>query len=76
MVLTLEPDLESALNDSAQKQGVAPEVLALTALRERFLSPVVLFQPRDDWERGLLAIGIDCGVALSNEALSSEGLYE
>ena len=34
------------------------------------------FVPRDDWERRLLTIGTDCGVSLSNEALSSEGLYD
>ena len=34
------------------------------------------FVPRDDWERRLLAIGTDCGVSLSDEALSSDGLYD
>lgn len=33
-------------------------------------------QPRDEWERLLLSAASDCGVALSNEALSSEGLYD
>jgi hypothetical protein len=76
MVITRDPELEAALNDLARKQGVAPEVLALTALRERFLTPAPRFQPRDEWERRLLEIASDCGVSLSNEALSSEGLYE
>ena len=35
MVIELEPALESALNDQAQKQGIAPELLALNALRLR-----------------------------------------
>jgi hypothetical protein len=35
--------------------------------------PVV---PQDEWERKLFAAAIDCGVSVSNEALSSEGLYE
>jgi hypothetical protein len=76
MVIPLEPDLESALNDLAHQQGVAPEVLVLNALRERFLTPALRIQPRDEWERRLLAIASDCGVSLSNEAVSSEGLYE
>ena len=76
MVITLGPDLEPVLKDLAQKRGVTPEVLALEALRERFLNRPLPFEPRDEWERGLLAIGTDCGVSLSNEALSSEGLYE
>ena len=76
MVITLGPDLESALMELARKQGVAPEVLALKALQERFLDPARRVQPRDDWERRLLEAATDCGVALSHEAVSSEGLYE
>jgi hypothetical protein len=75
MVITLGPDLEGALNDLARKQGVAPEVLALEALRERFLAPA-LIPPRDEWERRLRSAATDCGVSLSNEAVSSEGLYD
>ena len=40
MVITVGPDLEAALSDLARKQGVAAEVLALQALRERFLAPI------------------------------------
>jgi hypothetical protein len=76
MVITLGSDLESALNDLARKQGVAPELLALNALRERFLVRAPRVQPRDDWERRLLEAATDCGVALSHEAVGSEGLYE
>lgn len=75
MVITLDPELEAALNESARRQGIAPEVLALNILRERFLTPVLL-EPRDEWERGLRALAKDCGVSLSNEALSREALYE
>jgi len=76
MVITVGPDLEAALNDLARKQGVAPEVLALNALCERFLASAPRVEPRDEWERRLLAAATDCGVALSHEAVSSEGLYE
>jgi hypothetical protein len=76
MVITLGPDLEAALNDLARKQGVAPEVLALNALRERFLPRPLPIEPRDEWERRLLSAASDCGVSLSNEAVSSEGLYD
>jgi hypothetical protein len=75
VVITLSPDLEAALNDLARKQGVAPELLALQVLRERFLAPA-LVPPRDDWERRLRSAATDCGVSLSNEAVSSEGLYD
>ena len=76
MVITLGSDLEAALNDLARKQGVVPEVLALQALRERFLAPASRIQPRDDWERRLRSAATDCGISLSNEAVSSEGLYD
>ena len=64
------------MNDLARKQGVAPEVLALQALRERFLAPALPIPPRDEWERRLRNAATDCGVSLSNEAVSSEGLYD
>ena len=34
------------------------------------------FEPRDDWERRLFEAATDCGVSVSHEAVSSEGLYE
>jgi hypothetical protein len=76
MVITLGPELEVALNEAARRQGVTPEVLALNALRERFVGLASSLQPRDEWERGLLEAARDCGVSLSNSALSSEGLYD
>ena len=76
MVITLSPELEAALNEAASRRGVAPEALALDTLRERFLGVTAPLQPRDEWERGLLQAAQDCGVSLSDSALSSEGLYD
>ena len=76
MVLTLERELEAALNELARRQGVSPDVLALNALRERFLPPTAPVQPRGEWERRLLGAATDCGVSLPHAAVSSEGLYE
>ena len=75
MVITLDPELETVLREVARRQGIAPETLAVNALRERFLAAAAL-QPRDEWERGLLAAARDCGVSLPNSAVSSEGLYD
>jgi hypothetical protein len=75
VVITLDPELAATLSEQARRQGIAPEVLAVNALRERFLATAAL-QPRDEWERGLLAAARDCGVSLSDSALSSEGLYD
>lgn len=74
MVITLDPELEAALNELARMRGVAPHVLAVNVLRERLLAAAL--QPRDEWERGLLAGAQDCGVSLPDSALSSEELYE
>lgn len=74
MVLSLGPELEAALKQAASIQGVEPEVLALATLRKQFLCTSL--QPRDEWERGLLEAARDCGVSLSDAALSSEGIYE
>jgi hypothetical protein len=73
MVITLDPELEIALNEMARRRRIAPEVLALNVLRERLLVTAAL-QPRDEWERGLLAVAQDCGVSLPDSALSSEAL--
>ena len=71
MVITLGPELEKTLNDLAQQEGVSPEVLVLEALRERFLAP-----PRDEWVQRLRQVATNCGVALSDATVSSEGIYE
>lgn len=74
MVIAVDPDLEARLTEAARKQGVTPEELVIVALREKFPKPPI--EPRDEWERNLLAIGTNCGVSLSDEAVSSEGLYD
>jgi len=76
MTITIEADLEAALKGRAQAQGISPEEFAVRTLRERLLPRPQLREPRDDWERLLRSAASDCGVSLSNEALSSEGLYD
>lgn len=75
MVITLDPELEASLKEAAARRGVTPEMLALSALRERFLAHAAL-QPRDEWERGLLEAAIDCGVSLPDSAFDRGSLYE
>jgi hypothetical protein len=75
MVVALDSKLEAALKEQADRKGIAPEEFALIVLRERLLSAAPL-EPRDEWERGLLAAARPWGVSLSNEALSSEGIYD
>jgi hypothetical protein len=74
MVIHLDDNLEIALKEQASRQGVAPEQLAINVLRANLL-PLTL-QPRDQWERELLAAARPWGVSLSDAAVSSEGLYD
>jgi predicted transcriptional regulator len=78
MTITLPPDIEQALAEQARKQKTTPEMLVLEALQEKFAlsgSPFSL-QALDDWEQLILSLGTDCGVSMSHQMLSSEGLYE
>jgi hypothetical protein len=75
MVLTLPPQLESALAEHARRQGIAPEILALDLLRRHLLS-VAQPAPTDEWERRLFGAAIDCGISVPDAAMSSDGLYE
>ncbi len=76
MVITLDKELAAALTEPAKREGLAPEDLAVKALRERFLPPVVESQSQDEWERQLRRAASDCGVSLPDAAVSSEGIYE
>jgi hypothetical protein len=76
MVINLPPPLEAALIEQARQRGVTPEILAVDALRERFLPNVPPVEPRDEWERQLFGAALDCGVSVPDSALSSDGLYE
>lgn len=60
----------------AEKNEAAAEVFRRTNLEARTSAKNLPIEPRDEWERRLLGIATNCGTSLSNEALSSEGLYE
>jgi hypothetical protein len=76
MVITVGAELETALNEHARQRGVSPHDLALEVLRSQFLAPMPPDTSGDDWVRRLRRVATDCGVALSDAAVGSEGLYE
>jgi hypothetical protein len=76
VVITLEPELEAALNQESRRRGVAPELLVLDALRQRFLHSAAPAVPQDEWELRLLGMARECGVSLPDSALSRRALYE
>jgi hypothetical protein len=76
VVITLDPELEVALNQAALRRGAAPELLVLDALRQRFLHNAAPPVPDDEWELRLLGMARECGVSLPDAALSRQALYE
>jgi hypothetical protein len=75
MVISIGRELETALNEQARRQGVSPEDLAVAVLQDRFLAGSAE-DSRDNWERRLRGLAVDCGVSVSDAAVSSEGIYE
>lgn len=75
MVIRISHELETVLSEHARRQGVSAKDLALAALQDRFL-PNPEADSRDDRERRLRRLAVDCGVSLSDAAVSSEGIYE
>ena len=71
-------DLESTtlidLEERATRNGRTPPEKAKAILKAGLVKKSL--EPRDDWERELLESTRPWGVSFSNEALSSEGLYE
>jgi hypothetical protein len=80
MTITLPADLEKAVMELASQQGISPEKLVFDILQEEFRPRSVEFtralEPRDAWEAGVRALATPCGTSVSDEALSSENLYE
>ena len=76
MTIQLPPDLGLSLSQWAAQQGISAEEAALRVLREHLRGKTYDFTPRDEWERKLLAIGVDCGVSLTDEQLSRDHMYD
>ncbi len=76
MSITLTPELEQAVAKEAKRRGTTPESLILDTLHAFFVSTQASLEAQDEWEGRLLEAGTDCGVSLSHEDVSSEGLYE
>ena len=76
MTITIPKQLEIAVGEQAKRRGVAPEALALEAIRERFMPSAPSEDEHEAWMKKLRGAASECGVSLSNEAISSEGLYD
>ncbi len=80
MIIQLTPDLEGVIRSQADKRRSTPESVVVDVLRERFLPAAsgggTSRPPTEDWRARLRALATHCGVSLSDEAVSSEGLYD
>jgi hypothetical protein len=76
MVLQLTPDLELALARMARKEGIAPDLLAISILRDHLVQSPSSVLPHDEWERLVQSAASDCRVSLPDSAFSSELLYD
>ena len=80
MTIMLNPEIVQALTEAAHRRGINPEAYLLDLLHGKLgmasTSTLASLQPADEWEEKLLSMASDCGTSLSNEAVSSEGLYE
>ena len=77
MTIRLTSDLEEMIRRCADERRVTPEAVVVDALRERFLPPLSSArEPLDEWKARLRSVATHCGVSLSDEAVSSEGLYD
>lgn len=79
MTMTLELDAELAdrLAALARERGVSAEAFALETLRSRLSVAEAAPQPSPDaWMQRLRSVARECGVPLSDWAVSREGLYE
>jgi hypothetical protein len=77
MVVALNPELEKVINDRAEQTGRTPEEIVNEALRRGLLTDHRdQVPPPDEWVALLRSIPIRAGVSLTDEQVSSEGIYE
>ncbi len=76
MVIQIKPPLENQIKDEAARQGIPAELLAFNIMNERFSIVPTNSSSHDDWLRLLRSATSDCGISLSDEAVSRENMYD
>jgi hypothetical protein len=81
MTVQLTPDLEAAVTDEARRSGTTPELVVQRAIQDHLRGRVSPPKPdsaaaAQEKMKRILAVARDFGVSHSNEALSSQGLYD
>jgi hypothetical protein len=76
MTIDLDPQLEMALRQTANQQGISAEQLVREWLHDRIVfSASLTSRSLHDWQELLKLAASDCGVALTDEALRREEIY-
>ena len=78
LTINLTPELEQAAVAEANRRGIAVQDLTAEALRAH-LTPKASQRSsmsHSELKRRLAALGVDCGVSLPDDALTSEALYD
>jgi hypothetical protein len=76
MVIQLSAELKAILTAMAQKRGISPDQLIAETLMAHLTPQNHSLVPQDEWERRLFSIATPCGVSLTDESCSSEGIYD
>jgi hypothetical protein len=76
MTIGIPPEVEKALIDLTKERRIPPYLLAIEVLQEKLGLPRFDWTPRNEWEEKLLSAAHDCGVSLTDEAVSRDSLYE
>jgi hypothetical protein len=75
MIIHVSKGVAGALSARASEQNVTPKELVHRILSEHLAQRAPFdLTPRDEWERLLMGIGLDCGVSLTD--VSRETIYE
>jgi hypothetical protein len=74
--VTLPTELERVAVEQARRAGKSPQDFVLGILRQSLLSPNSTPVTKQEWRQQLMMASVECGTSLSNEALSSDGLYD
>jgi len=73
--MILPPEVEANVEWYTKLKGISREEFVIEAIKE-MLRRELPFEPRNDWERKLASIPRRTGVVLTDEDLSSEGIYD
>ena len=74
--VTLPAELERVAVEEARRVVQSTQEFVLGILRRSLLSLNSTPTDEQEWRQNLTAATVDCGTSLSDEALSSEGLYD